>query len=60
MMERIGETPSPLEARITGALGYLIIRSSFLPRGSIANPMAPGVRRERTTMEGAGQCSGDR
>jgi Domain of unknown function (DUF4386) len=28
------------------------------PRGSIANPVAPCVRRERTTMEGAGQCSG--
>ena len=27
------------------------------PRGSIANPVAPGVRRERTTMEGAGQRS---
>src|SRR2546425_4632804 len=28
------------------------------PRGSIANPVAPCVWRERTTMEGAGQCSG--
>ncbi len=29
------------------------------PRGSIANPVAPRVRRERTTMEGAGLHRGE-
>src|SRR5205823_751374 len=29
------------------------------PRGSSADPLAPRGRRERTTMEGAGQRSGD-
>src|SRR3989454_7803027 len=33
-------------------------RSLRPPRGSIANPVAPRFRRERTTMEGAGQGSG--
>ena len=32
--------------------------SPWPPRGSIANPVAPRVRRERTTMEGAGQRRG--
>ena len=42
-------------------LGYSVpLRCSFRhPRGSIADPVAPRRRPERTTMEGAGQCSGE-
>ena len=42
-------------ARIPSVLLRCTLRP---PRGSVANPVAPCVRRERTTMEGAGQCSG--